>query len=258
MEKDLKKIRINKAIALSGLYSRRKAEELITAGRIKVNEKIVKDLNIKISPEVDLIKVDEKPLELKEYKYLILNKPRGYISTTNDESGRKHILDLLPSNFKNLKFAGRLDRDSEGLMILSNDGLFLNHILHPKNKIEKSYVVYLKEYLKEQEILVLKRKLENGLKISGELYKVDNVEINAITVKNASDKKQTNLKIVLHEGKNRQIRKMIQYLGYSVANLKRVQVAGFSLNGIKKGSFLELSKKEAYAKLFLAQKIRNL
>ena len=133
-------VRLNKAIAMSGLVSRRKADELIRSGKVKINNKVMVDFNTKVSP-TDKLEVNGKPLRAKNYHYLLFYKPRDCITTMKDELGRKTIYEYLPKEFSHLKPVGRLDRDSEGLLLLTNDGDFINGVLHPKNNIKKTYVV---------------------------------------------------------------------------------------------------------------------
>ena len=136
-------LRINKAIALSGLTSRRKAEELIKSGKVKVNGKVVRELGLKIS-RTDSLEVDNKKISLKSHTstYILMNKPKGYVVSNSDEKGRKTIYDLLPDEYKSLKYAGRLDKDSEGLIILSNDGDFINNITHPNIGIKNNFTSF--------------------------------------------------------------------------------------------------------------------
>lgn len=234
------KIRLNRAMALSGIASRRKADELIKAGKVRVNNKVVFDLSLKVN-QFDKIEADGKILKQENKRYLLFYKPCGYITTTKDEHARKTIYDLLPASFKNLKPVGRLDRDTEGLLLLSNDGDFINQILHPRNKIKKSYSIVLDKALSPEEVNFVKSKLSSGVVLDERLCRLDLVE-----------GKQTKFEAVMHEGINRQIRRMFQVLGHLVVRLKRTKIGPFRLSNLRKGKYLELSKEEAYAALFQA------
>lgn len=238
------KLRLNKAIALSGLCSRRKADELITAKKVKVNNKLVTDLSLKVSIE-EKIEVNGKKLIFKDFKYILLYKPKGFITTTSDERGRETIIDLLPKPLKHLKTSGRLDRDSEGLIIMSNDGQFLNEIQHPSKNVEKEYIVKLDKFLSNSERKSVINRFIKGIKVGDEILKAFNV--GELTDVKAKDKKQTRFMVVLHGGKYRQIRRMFQALGFSVKSLKRIRIGNFDLGNIQKGKYLELTKQKAYA-----------
>lgn len=240
-----KKIRLNKAIASSGLCSRRKAEELIKSGKVKVNGKVISELAYYIFKDDDL-EVDGKKLKEKSHRYVLFHKPKGYITTSKDEHGRDTIYSLLPKSFLYLKSAGRLDSDSEGLLVLSNDGYFLNELQSPKSNIQKSYLIKLQENLSDIEKNHIMQKLLKGLLIDGKTCKID--EIRKINIR-SQDKKHYDFEVVIHEGRNRQIRRLFQKLGYTVSRLKRIKVGSFYLGEIKKGSYREISKQEAYAYL---------
>ncbi len=225
--------RIQKIIANSGYCSRRKAEKLITLGRVFVNGKKA-SLGDKASPR-DQITVDGKPLAEEEHIYIALNKPIGYLSTTHDPGKRKTVLDLLPEELKSVKPAGRLDYNSEGLIILSTDGDFINHLTHPKYPQKKIYQVTIKEQASDQDLA----KLTSG-EIELEGYKLNPMPYKIIERTN----KFTKLAITLSEGRKRQIREVLKLLGYHVVYLRRVQIGSVNLDTIKKGEFRHLTKQE--------------
>ena len=241
----LSEIRLNKRIAMSGLASRRNADELIKSGKVKVNGKVINDLGFKVSLK-EKIEVDGKVLEIKAFKYLLFFKPKGYITTAKDEKGRKTIYNLLPNEYHNLKPVGRLDRDSEGLLLLTNNGDFINKVSHPKNKVPKTYLVSIDNFKKENSGEIIE-KLLSGVILDGGSHKADKIE--QIRKNNSYKGKQWNFEIVIHEGINRQIRRMFQCIGYSVTALKRIKIG--SLNSYKLEKFRklyeEINEEEAYA-----------
>lgn len=224
--------RLNKYIASSGLTSRRKADELIASGAVKVNGKIVKELGYSVSPK-DKVSVYNEPLRIKKLEYYRFYKPSGYITTSSDEKGRKTIYDILPEHMQHLKPVGRLDKDSSGLLILTNDGELINELTHPSIKVAKIYRVVVDGRIKEEHQM----QMAKGIEIDGKLAYAD-TEI--LEVSN----KETVLKIILYQGLNRQIRKMFDYLGFSVVNLKRIQHASLDIAGLKKGEFKLIKPKQ--------------
>ena len=237
-------VRLNKAIAMSGLVSRRKADELIRNGKVKVNNKVIVDFNTKVS-SLDKLEVNGHPLRAKKHHYLLFYKPRDCITTMKDEFGRKTIYEYLPKEFSYLKPVGRLDRDSEGLLLLTNDGDFINQVLHPKNNIKKTYLVTIEDELKQGEITLIVDQLSSGVNVDGRIIRVDSIE--QMFVEQSQKVKQTVFEVVIHEGINRQIRKMFQMLGYSVKKLKRIKIGPFTIKNLQRGHFKELDKKTAYA-----------
>lgn len=244
MKEETEKKRLNQAIALSGISSRRGADDLIKAGRVKVNGKTTIDFSLKVSSQ-DQIEVDGNKISSQEFKYLLFYKPKGYITTRKDEKGRKIIYDILPPMYKNLKPIGRLDKDTEGLLIFSNDGDFINKIIHPKNKVEKTYEVGIEGSLNSEIVEYIKLKLKSGVYLDGAIRKAD--YIREISLKPQHKGKQCTFEIVIHEGINRQIRRMFQAVGYTVSSLKRTKIGSISLKDIKSEKYREIEKKEAYA-----------
>lgn len=228
-------MRINKFIAQNTEFSRRKADELVQSGQVFLNGKKVEQLGTLINPEKDKIEIKNYKFETKnsEKIYLALNKPSGYITTRKDEKSRQTIMDLIPENL-NLKPAGRLDKDTEGLLLLSNDGDFINKLTHPKFETEKEYHVEITSFLTDQDIL----KLKQGIKIDNKITHPAKIKLI-----NRS-KKHCIVRITIHEGRNRQIRKMFDSLGHPVKYLQRVRIDKILLGSLPKGKFRHLSKSE--------------
>lgn len=218
--------RLNKFIASSGLCSRRKADELIENGQVIVNGKIVKELGYQVS-EKDKVFVDKKPVRPKKLEYYKFYKPAGYITTADDEKGRKTIYDILPENMQQMKPVGRLDRESTGLLIMTNDGDLINELTHPSIKVPKVYTVTIDGKINQNQL----EQLAKGIEI--EKDKIAYAEAIVLEISN----KSTMLQVVLYQGMNRQIRKMFDFLGFEVVSLKRVQHATISIEGLKKGQF---------------------
>ena len=241
---NVNEVRLNKAIAMSGLVSRRKADELIRHGKVKVNNKVVVDFNTKVS-HLDKLEVQGKSLKAKKHQYLLFYKPKDCITTMKDELSRKTIYEYLPEEFSYLKPVGRLDRDSEGLLLLTNDGDFINQVLHPKNNIKKTYLVTIEDVLSKNEIVSTIDRLTSGVTVDDRILRVDSIE--QMFLEQGQKVKQTVFEVVIHEGINRQIRRMFQVLGYSVKKLKRIKIGTFSIKNLQRGKFVELDKKTAYA-----------
>lgn len=225
--------RLNKYIASSGLCSRRKADELIESGVVSVNGKKITELGFLVSSK-DKVFVNQKmirPVKLEYYKFY---KPAGYITTADDEKGRKTIYDLLPENMYHLKPVGRLDKDSTGLLILTNDGDLINALTHPSVKVPKVYLVSIDSVIHKHEL----EQMANGIELEpGKTAYAD------ITVLEA-DKKHSMMQITLYQGMNRQIRRMFEYFGYEVKTLKRVQHAIISIEGLNRGEFKPIKPRQ--------------
>ena len=219
-------VRLNKYIASSGLCSRRKADELIEQGVVKVNGKTVTELGYLVQNK-DKVFVNNKLIHPSKHEYYRFYKPAGYITTSDDEKGRKTIYDLLPENLMGLKPVGRLDKDSTGLLILTNDGDLINALTHPSVKVPKIYLVTVDSVLTRAEL----EKLANGVEI--EPNKIAYADIQVLNM----DNKHTEMQITLYQGMNRQIRKMFEFIGHEVKTLKRVQHATLRLDGLKRGEF---------------------
>jgi 23S rRNA pseudouridine2605 synthase len=217
-------VRLNKYIASSGLCSRRKADELIEAEKVMVNGKVVTELGFLVS-EKDKVFVDKQLIRPTNHLYYRFYKPAGYITTSDDEKGRKTIDDILPDNFLGLKPVGRLDKDSTGLLILTNDGDLINELTHPSIKVPKVYMVTVEAQVKKSELA----KMADGIEI--EPQKIAYADIQVLEI----DSKHTEMRVTLYQGMNRQIRKMFEHFGYEVKVLKRIQHATINLDGLKRG-----------------------
>lgn len=232
----MEEIRLQKYLADCGIASRRKAEELILQGKVEVNGKVETQLGIKISPEKDEIKYDGKIIKpQKDYVYILLNKPIGYVTTAKDQFNRDSVLDLVKTN-KRLVPVGRLDMYTSGALILTNDGDFVYKVTHPKHEINKTYTVTLKGKVKDEDI----QKLKNGVQIDEYITKPAKVKI----LKIDEDKNQSRLEITIHEGKNRQVRKMCEAVGYKVLALHRSKIGEIGVKDIPLGKWRYLSKEE--------------
>jgi len=227
------KVRINKFIASSGICSRREADSLIENGKVKVNGKIVSELGFSVDGKKDKVEVDDKLIHSVKLDYYKFYKPAGYITTSDDEKGRKTIYDLLPENLYHLKPVGRLDKDSTGLIILTNDGELINQLTHPSVKVPKVYLVKVESKIPRKDL----EAISAGVEI--EKGKIAYADITVLEM----DSSSTTMRITLFQGMNRQIRKMFEHFGYEVKSLKRIQHATITLDGMKRGEFKQLKPK---------------
>lgn len=228
-------MRINKYIAHAGLASRRKAEELIKAGRVTVNGQVVLDLATTIKSG-DLVEVDGQAIYNEEKVYYLLNKPRGVISSVSDEKGRKTVIDLLPEVTERIYPVGRLDWDTTGLLILTNDGDFTDKMIHPRNEIDKVYVARLKGLATKENL----RPLTRGLVIDGKKTQPARYNIIKVDV----DKNRSVVELIIHEGRNHQVKKMFEAVGLLVDKLSRTRFGTLDLTGLRPGESRRLNKKE--------------
>lgn len=227
--------RLQKYLAHAGVASRRQCEEMILAGRVKVNGKVVKELGTKITPGKDRVSVDGKLIQRLEPKvYLMLNKPRGYVSTVKDERDRKTVLDLLSDVKERVYPVGRLDYDSEGLLLLTNDGELTYALTHPKHQIPKTYRVRVKG-IPDQEKLI---KLADGVELEDGITAPATVALVHILNGNAL------LEITIYEGKNRQVRRMCEAIGHPVLRLVRTRIGPLELRKLPVGEVRKLSLRE--------------
>lgn len=226
--------RLQKVIANSGYCSRRKAEELIINRKVKVNGHIISELGYKVSDN-EQIMIDGKILTKEPKEYILLNKPRGVVTTTNDDKKRKTVMDLINTD-KRLYPVGRLDYDTTGLIILTNDGELTNLLIHPRNNIDKVYIAKVKGILYKDCI----SKLENGVIIDGIKTSKSKVRVRKYDKKTDS----SIVEITIHEGRNHQVKKMFEAVGYEVLKLKRERIAFLNLGELKSGEYRYLNIKE--------------
>jgi 23S rRNA pseudouridine2605 synthase len=235
--------RLQKILAHAGVASRRKCEELILAGRVRVNGKIVSELGTKVDPARDRIKVDGAPIRIEEKTYIALHKPRGYLSDVDEERGKRLAVDLVPSR-ERLYAAGRLDANSEGLLLLTNDGDLAHRITHPRFEHEKEYLALVEGEPDDAALA----KLQKGVWYDGEILRADLVERAARHQRfGNAGRGQAWLKIVLHEGKKRQIRHMGAAIGHPVLRLIRVRIGLIELGALPVGKWRALSEREVRA-----------
>lgn len=242
----MKHTRLNKYIASSGVCSRRKADELIEQGKVSVNGKKITELGFQVS-EKDKVFIGAELIRPKKHEYYRFYKPAGYITTSDDEKGRKTIYDLLPPQLHNLKPVGRLDMDSSGLIILTNDGDLINELTHPSIKVPKIYIVSIEDKIHLHQL----EKMAQGIEI--EPGKIAYADVAIIEATN----KRTIMQITLYQGLNRQIRKMLEKLGFEVSSLKRVQHAIITIEGLKKGEFKPIKPKQIKELKNFLNKIRG-
>lgn len=227
-------MRINKYLRDAGLCSRRKSEELVLGGKVKVNGKAVTDLAFDVSG-ADIVEVNGKIVDNeKDLKYIILNKPKGYLTTKSDDLGRKTVMDILGNRYAELFPVGRLDYNTEGLLLLTNDGELSFKLTHPKHKIEKTYVATIKGDVSEKELDILR----GGIYYQGVRYSKCKAFV--------KDRFKGNTKVCLTitEGKNHEVRKMFEFLHKDVHLLKRIAIGSLTISGLDRGEFRSLNKKE--------------
>lgn len=226
--------RLQKYMAECGVASRRKCEEIILSGRVKVNGNIIRELGYKIDSEKDSVAVDDNIIEIDEEKiYIALNKPIGYLSTVKDDRGRKTILDLVRVK-QRIYPIGRLDYDTSGLILLTNDGDVYNRVIHPRQIVKKTYIAKIQGIPTEAEV----NKFKSGVDIGG--YITAPAEFKIVQ----KYEKVSEVEIKIHEGKNRQIRRMCDAINHPVIKLKRVAIGRIKLEDLKAGEFRYLTKKE--------------
>ncbi len=228
-------MRINKYLAKCGLGSRRKVEEFVVKKRVTVDGAIVTDLAIEVNTSQAEVRLDGRIVEpIDENIYLLLNKPKGYVVTRSDELGRKTVFSFVPEQWHHLFPVGRLDKDTEGLLLMTNDGSFAQKIINPRYSTEKIYRVDINGMIRKKDLICLREgvRIDSGYTQPAKIY-----------IRSA-DENKTVLKVILTEGKNRQIRKMFAKFGYQVVSLKRLQVAGIKLDRVPPGMFRLLRPSE--------------
>lgn len=244
--------RLQKRIAESGYTSRRKAEILIKEGKVKVNDFVITEMGYQVSKN-DVIKINDEIIPEKPRNiYLLLNKPQGYITSTMDEKARKTVLDLIPEKYKEFRLypVGRLDNNTTGLIILTNDGEFKNQISGPKSGIEKEYLVRVEGIVKSNEI----KPLLNGINFEGEQYLPSIINIQEIDKEHNS----TLLTCIITDGKNHEIKNMFQYINHPVKKLKRIRYGNITIDDLPMGMVRELTIHEIKVLINESKKEKNI
>ena len=235
----MEEIRLQKFIADCGITSRRKAEELIIQGKVKVNGKVVTELGTKINPQKDVVVYKDKQIKNdNKYVYILLNKPIGYVTTVKDQFSRNSVLDLVKVK-ERIVTVGRLDMYTSGALILTNDGDFVYQVTHPKHEIDKTYTVTIIGKVTDEEV----QQLKNGVKIEDkEIYITKPAKVKILKID--EEKNQSRLEITIHEGKNRQVRKMCEAIGHKVLALHRSKIAGIDVKDLPLGKWRFLNQNE--------------
>lgn len=236
----MSQMRLQKFLANSGICSRRKAEDLILSGRVEVNGTIVKELGTKVDSDKDSVYVDGKKVKyVSEYEYVLLNKPVGYVTTVSDQFDRPIVLDLIKGCKNNLLPVGRLDMYTSGALILTNDGDFIYKVTHPKNEIEKTYNATVRGKVSDEDV----EQLREGVKIEDYVSGKAKVRI----LKIDEEKNISRLEITIHEGKNREVRKMCEAVGKKVIALHRAKIGKIDVKKLKIGEWRYLTPEEVKA-----------
>jgi 23S rRNA pseudouridine2605 synthase len=224
--------RLQKVLAQAGIASRRKCEEYITAGRVIVNDEPVTELGFKVDPDKDVIKVDGKPIKQEKKVYILFNKPKGVITSVQDPEGRRVVTDYLEDVKERVYPVGRLDYDTEGLLLLTNDGEFANLLTHPKHEMPKTYHATVSGVPHD----TLLDKLRQGVQLEDGMTAPAQVEYQDVN----PDRKESIIAITIHEGRNRQVRRMFESIGFPVKRLRRVSYGPITLMGVPRGKFIRL------------------
>lgn len=228
-------MRLNKFMASAGVASRRNCDEIITQGRVRINGRVVKKLGVQIDPNCDLISVDNKPLRLKgEFIYLVLNKPVGVVSTVKDPEGRRTVMDCLPALKYRVYPVGRLDFNTSGLLLFTNNGDITQKLIHPSFELNKVYLATIDGQLSDESV----QKLRNGVNIGDYITRPAEVEMYK------QQFGQTTYKVTIHEGKNRQVRRMFEAVDSKLAQLKRIQFGKILLGDLPVGQTRQLTQEE--------------
>lgn len=226
--------RLQKVMARAGVASRRKSEEIIAQGRVKVDGKTVTEMGYKVDPDKAQIEVDGELITREKLVYIMLNKPVGYITTAEDTHDRKTVMDLIEDIPQQLHYVGRLDQDTEGLLLMTNDGDLTYALTHPSHEVDKVYLMTVKGSVSAQAV----KELEEGVELEDGLTAPAQVEI----IKRTSN--YTTMKMVIHEGRNRQVRRMMDKVGHPVLRLKRIKEGPLSLDNLKVGKYRHLTEEE--------------
>jgi len=226
-------MRLNRYLALCGLGSRRKVEDIIKRGKVKINGIVIDKPWYDVKGD-DRVEVDGNRCRIKDFTYIILNKPRNILTTKRDDFGRRTVMSLLPEGLKHLFPVGRLDFDAGGLLLLTNDGKLAYRLTHPKFGVEKEYIVRIEGKVSDKTLQRIKR----GVYIEGELYRVKGIKILR------ENKRDTLLKVILIEGKHREIKKVFKSQGFRVREIKRIRLGCIRLGNMKEGEWRKLTERE--------------
>lgn len=227
--------RLQKVMSNCGVASRRASEQMILDGRVRVNGVVVRELGTKVKPN-DIILVDGERLEVQAKHYYLFNKPKGVITTSSDEQGRPTVMDYFKKEKDRIYAVGRLDQNTEGLLLMTNDGELANILMHPSKMVDKTYEVKVKGHIADSVLQHLADgvELKDGKTAPADVYYAGFDNHTGITT----------IEITIHEGRNRQVRRMIEFFGYQVHNLRRIQYAFLTLSGVKRGSYRRLTPEE--------------
>ncbi|WP_038670472.1 pseudouridine synthase [Pelosinus sp. UFO1] len=231
--------RLQKVISQAGVASRRESEKIIQQGRVTVNGKVVTEMGTKVTPGKDRIMVDGKPIAGEKLVYILLYKPKGILTTLKDPQDRKTVASLVSDITQRIYPVGRLDYNTEGLLLLTNDGALTHALIHPSKKIDKTYIAKVAGRPSQEKLDLLRVgiQLEDGMTAPAVINMIDFDR----------ERNMTSLQITIHEGKNRQIRRMFEAIGSDVKQLKRVQFAFLTLEGLRRGSYRHLLPQEVEA-----------
>ena len=233
--------RLQKFLARSGIASRRKSEELIENGKIKVNGQVVSELGVKINPEMDIVEYNGKQIKEENKKvYILLNKPIGYVTTVKDQFKRDTVMELVKGVKERIVPVGRLDMYTSGALLLSNDGDFINKVTHPKHEIEKTYNATIVGKVTKEDV----EKLTRGVEIQDELETYVTKPAKVKILKIDEEKNLSRIQITIHEGKNREVRRMCEAIGKKVIALHRTQIGNIDVKNLQLGKWRYLTEKE--------------
>lgn len=228
--------RLQKVMSNCGVASRRASEQMILDGRVRVNGVVVRELGTKVDPDKDIVLVDGQRLEMQPKHYYLFNKPKGVITTSSDDQGRTTVMDYFKKEKDRIYAVGRLDQNTEGLLIMTNDGELANILMHPSKMVDKTYEVKVKGRIADSVLQHLADgvELKDGMTAPADVYYIGFDARSGITT----------IEITIHEGRNRQVRRMMEYFGFQVHNLRRVQYAFLTLSGVKRGAYRSLTAEE--------------
>lgn len=228
--------RLQKVMSNCGVASRRASEQLILEGKVRVNGVVVRELGTKVDLDKDIILVDGKRLEAQPKHYYLFNKPKGVITTSKDDQGRTTVMDYFKKEKDRIYAIGRLDQNTEGLLLMTNDGELANILMHPSRMVDKTYEVKVKGHIADSVL----QHLADGVELDDGMTAPADVYYAGFDMKTGI----TTIEITIHEGRNRQVRRMMEFFGYKVHNLRRVQYAFLTLSGVKRGAYRSLTKEE--------------